>query len=301
MRSCVSLQSMTGFARHSDHYADYGWSWEIRSVNAKGMDCRLRIPAGFESLDAGARAACVGMFKRGNISATLTVKETGPQGRYRLNQALLDQVIQTTSQLKKVVPDYQPISLDGLLTIRGVMEPVEETELADETRKALEKAILASFQTGLVQLQQARGAEGTRLETILHAQLNDIATEVAAAQACAESQPEAIQARLRRQLSLLLQDTDSLDEDRLYQEAALLMTKADVREELDRLRAHGEQGLALLTQGSPCGRKLDFLCQEFNREANTLCSKSQDVTLTRHGMTLKTIIEQFREQVQNIE
>lgn len=297
----MSLQSMTGFARESGQNSHGAWTWEIRSVNAKGLECRLRLPTGFEGLDTPVRSACGSVFKRGNISATLTVKLTQGQGNYRINQDLLDQLIQATSVLKKTVPDYQAVSLDGLLNVRGVVEGIEENVLSDEAQKELEADIVSSFQAGLQSLRTARRAEGTRLQTVFKDQLAAMTAEVSAAQSCADLQPEELKARLQRQVTDLLRDTDRLDEDRLYQEAALLMTKADVREELDRLRAHLDQARDLIAQGSPCGRKLDFLCQEFNREANTLCSKAQGVTLTRHGLALKTIIEQFREQVQNIE
>lgn len=297
----MSLQSMTGFARESGQN-DYGtWTWEIRSVNAKGLECRLRLPSGFEGVDGPVRSACGAVFKRGNITATLTLKVAQGQSSYRINQELLDQLIQATSVLKKTVPDYQPVSLDGLLNVRGVVEGIEDSALSEEAQKVLEADIVSSFQAGLQSLRIARSAEGARLQRVFEDQLTAMSEEVSAAQSCADLQPEELKARLQRQVTDLLRDTDRLDEERLYQEAALLMTKADVREELDRLRAHLDQARDLIAQGSPCGRKLDFLCQEFNREANTLCSKAQGVTLTRHGLALKTTIEQFREQVQNIE
>ncbi len=296
----MSIHSMTGFARSSDTFANYNWTWEVRSVNGKGLDVRVRIPSGFDALDLATRNAVAARFKRGNISLTLSVSHVQEQAGYRVNHDLLKQLVEVMKTVEAEVPGVSAPSVDGLMGLRGVIEPVEETESEEEHTQA-QTAILDSLKKALSDLKENRQAEGARMQEVLAGHIADIETLCTKAEKCAATQPEAIRARLIRQLKDVMEDVPELDEERISQEAAILMTKADVREELDRLRAHIEGARDLLKGGSPCGRKLDFLCQEFNREANTLCSKAQDVELTRIGLDLKTVIEQFREQVQNIE
>ncbi|WP_167730438.1 YicC/YloC family endoribonuclease [Terasakiella sp. SH-1] len=296
----MSISSMTGFARSSASAGNYNWTWEIRSVNGKGLDMRVRIPSGFDALDLPARNAISKMFKRGNISLSLNVSHNQEQAGYRVNHDLLKQLIEVMKTVEADVPGANAPSVDGLMGLRGVIEPVEEAESEEEKENA-HAQMLASLQEALTDMASNRSAEGQRMEAVLKGHVDEIQDLCQKAEACAAVQPEAIKERLLRQLKAVMADLPELDHERISQEAAIIMTKADIREELDRLKAHIEGARDLLKAGSPCGRKLDFLCQEFNREANTLCSKSQDVDLTRIGLNLKAVIEQFREQVQNIE
>jgi len=291
---------MTGFARASEQFGNYNWTWEVRSVNGKGLDVRMRIPSGFDALDLPSRKAISQKFKRGNVSVSLNISHTQEQSGYRVNQELLKQLVEVMKTVEADVPGVAAPSVDGLMGLRGVIEPVEDVE-SEEEREEAQAKILASFAEALTDLAENRGAEGARMEEVLVGHIDEIAVLCDKAEACASTQPDMLRQRLVRQLKDVMEDLPDLNEERIAQEAAVLMTKADVREELDRLRAHIEGAKELLAKGSPCGRKLDFLCQEFNREANTMCSKAQDVEMTRIGLDLKTVIEQFREQVQNIE
>ncbi|WP_417788751.1 YicC/YloC family endoribonuclease [Terasakiella pusilla] len=296
----MSIHSMTGFARTSGQYGNYSWTWEVRSVNGKGLDIRMRLPSGFDALDLPVRNAFGKLFTRGNMSVSLNVSHNQEQAGYRVNHELLKQLVGVMQDIQKDIPTVSAPSVDGLMGLRGVIEPIEESE-SEEERAGVLKVILSSLENALQSLLEHRGSEGARMQEVLDTHLSEIADLCTKVEACAAAQPAAIKARLVRQLKDVMADLPELDEERIAQEAAVLMTKADVREELDRLRAHIDGARDLLAKGSPCGRKLDFLCQEFNREANTLCSKAQDVDLTRIGLDLKAVIEQFREQVQNIE
>ncbi|WP_028880295.1 YicC/YloC family endoribonuclease [Terasakiella pusilla] len=296
----MSIHSMTGFARTSGQYGNYSWTWEVRSVNGKGLDIRMRLPSGFDALDLPVRNAFGKLFTRGNMSVSLNVSHNQEQAGYRVNHELLKQLVGVMQDIQKDIPTVSAPSVDGLMGLRGVIEPIEESE-SEEERADVLKVILSSLENALQSLLEHRGSEGARMQEVLDTHLSEIADLCTKVEACAAAQPAAIKARLVRQLKDVMADLPELDEERIAQEAAVLMTKADVREELDRLRAHIDGARDLLAKGSPCGRKLDFLCQEFNREANTLCSKAQDVDLTRIGLDLKAVIEQFREQVQNIE
>jgi len=296
----VSINSMTGFARASAQHGNYNWTWEIRSVNGKSLDVRCRIPSGFDALDLPTRNVIAKKFKRGNISVSLNVNHTKEHGGYRVNQDLLQQLVEVMKAVEEEIPDVASPRIDGLMGLRGVIEQVEEDESEEEKENA-HAMILSNLGDALDSLQENRASEGKRMETVLHGHIDEIEELCGKAEACASAQPEALRSRLIRQLKEVMEDLPELNEERISQEAAVLMTKADVREELDRLRAHIEGARELMGQGSPCGRKLDFLCQEFNREANTLCSKAQDVDLTRIGLDFKAVIDQFREQVQNIE
>jgi len=298
----VPINSMTGFARSSAQHGSYNWTWEVRSVNSKGLDVRLRIPSGFDALDLPARKAISQRFKRGSVALSLNISHTQDQSGYRVNQELLIQLIEVMKTVEASVPGVSAPRVDGLMGLRGVIEPVEEDEgEGEEAREVALSEILKSLEEALDSLLANRMSEGGRMESVLYGHIDEIEQLCERAEDCAGAQPDVLRKRLVRQLKDVLEDLPELDEERIAQEAAILMTKADVREELDRLRAHIEGARDLLAQGSPCGRKLDFLCQEFNREANTLCSKAQDVDLTRIGLNLKAIIDQFREQVQNIE
>ena len=293
------VASMTGFARATGGGSGVTWTWEARSVNGRGLEVRCRLPAGLESLEDVARTRAGGRFGRGNISLTLTVVRSGGGTRLRINQAVLDQLLRLVAELDGRVK-AAPARLDGLLAIRGVVEAVEEEETPEE-RERHEAMMVETLNTALGDLDTARHAEGARLSPILLEQLDEIERLAVAASATAATQPEAIRARLKAQVEALVGADPALPVDRLAQEAAVLAAKVDVREELDRLKAHTEAAHALLRESGPIGRRFDFLCQEFNREANTLCSKSADSDLTRVGLALKATIDRLREQVQNIE
>ena len=291
---------MTGFARADGATETCTWAWEAKSVNGKGLDVRLRVPRGFDALDTIARDRVTKRFKRGNISLNLEISWTRPLSQMRVNDEVLAQVLVAVDQVQAAHPGATPPSVDGILALRGVLEQVDDEPGADE-RAQLEEVLLAGLEQTLEQLVEGREAEGQRLGGVLHDQLADVETLYEKAGELAALAPDAIRKRLAEQVSNLTQDIAALDPERLAQEAALIMTKADIREELDRLAAHIAAARDLLGEGEPVGRRLDFLCQEFNREANTLCSKSSDTELTRIGLELKAVIEQFREQVQNIE
>ena len=296
------LASMTGFARREGGDARVTWSWEIKSVNGRSLDVRCRVPSGHERLEAAARAALPKACARGNVSIALSVGRGDVAPGLRVNRDLLDQVIALAGELETSLGSGRvaPPRLDGLLAIRGVLETANEDEPAEETA-AREAAMQGDLEAALDDLVAARRGEGTHLKAAVEAHLTTVETLTAAAVACAATQPDALRERLKTQVEALLDSVPALSEDRLAQEAALLIARGDVREELDRLGAHVAAARALLAEGGTVGRRLDFLCQEFNREANTLCSKSSDVGLTRIGLDLKSAIEQLREQVQNIE
>ncbi len=293
------MRSMTGFARIEGGDDLVSWTWEIKTVNGRSLDVRARLPSGYEALDPQIRKAVSGACHRGNAQVNLVVKRGEAPQSWQLNEALLQQVLEVIAGLDKRL-DAAPPRLDGLLALRGILEPVEEEENAEQ-RAERQKALEASLDQALEALVAMRAEEGARLLDLTQGHIDSIERLCGEAAACAAAQPDALRNRLREQLDLLLAETSAVSEDRLAQELAMLASKADVREELDRLAAHTAAARDLLAKGGAVGRKLDFLCQEFNREANTLCSKSADVELTRIGLDLKSAIEQLREQVQNIE
>ncbi len=291
---------MTGFARAGAEALGRTATWEVRSVNGRGLDVRLRTPPGFDRLENEIRARAAKRFDRGNVSLNLTLETPASAPRLQINRAALDQVIALIGELSGRLDAAAP-RLDGLLGVRGVIETVAETPLADDEQAKIDAAILSSLDKALDGLAAARRDEGRALLAILDATLAEIATLTAEAAANAATQPAAIKARLESQIADLLGAQNAIAPDRLAHEAALLAVKADVREELDRLRAHIGQARELFAKGGAVGRKLDFLSQEFNREANTLCSKSSDIALTRIGLALKTAIDRLREQAANVE
>jgi len=291
---------MTGFARAEGGDGDLRWTWEVKSVNGRNLDMRVRVPTGFEALEPAVRAAVPEKLKRGNVAIGLVLTRGQQPARARINRELLDQVIALADEVRQRLKTEAPRP-DGLLAVRGVVELVEEEDLSEEKREARIQQMSADFTKALAALAQMRREEGARLAAIVAQQLNDIERFCTAAAASAAAQPAGLQARLKQQLDVLLGTSPALPEERLAQELALLITKADVREELDRLGVHIAAARKLLKDGGAVGRKFDFLCQEFNREANTLCSKSSDSELTAIGLDLKSSIDQLREQVQNIE
>ena len=293
----MGVASMTGFARAQGEAPGTSWIWEVKSVNGRALDLRLRLAPGFDAVEPELRAALAQRFRRGNISANLSLSRTTAPA-LRVNREALSQFVALINELTGEV-EAAPPRLDGLLALRGVVETVEnEDEAVVEARR---QAVLAGWSAALDQLAAARADEGARIGALLKSQLDEMAVLAAAAEGCAATQPAAIRERLRTMLANLADLMPSMPEERVAQEVALLATRSDIREEIERLRAHIEQASELLQQGEAVGRRLDFLCQELNREANTLCSKSTDIELTRTGLSLKAVIEQFREQVQNIE
>ncbi|MDN3563447.1 YicC/YloC family endoribonuclease [Paeniroseomonas aquatica] len=296
------LMSMTGFARESGTLADgTAFVWELRSVNGRGLDLRLRLPNGQDALEAPLREATGKRFKRGNISASLTLKRED-RPRLTVDPAALDQALQLALELAGRIRGSMSPRAEALLALPGVMrtEVPQPDEALEETKRA---ALAEAFGQALAGLAEARQAEGAKLQEILSGLLAEIAALRDAAAAEAVGQPAAQRARMLEQLAALLGEagTARIPEERLAQEVALLAQKSDVREELDRLAAHIEAAGALIAAGDGAGRKLDFLTQEFVREANTLCSKSASVPLTRIGLDLKAAIERLKEQAANVE
>jgi uncharacterized protein (TIGR00255 family) len=295
------MKSMTGFARTDGVTGPFTWAWEARSVNGRGLDIRLRLPPGFEAMEPRVREMAAAALTRGNVAINLTVKRSEGGGEIRLNKQAVAVIAEAVGAMRQALAQPAQVNIDGLLALRGVLEYAEpiETEAEADARSSMMLAGLAAAMTGLT---AARTAEGSRLEQILSDQLGEVERLVALVAASPARAPAAIAARLKEQVDRLLgQAGNALDSARLAQEAALLATKNDVEEEIKRLTAHVEGARDLLTAKEPVGRKFDFLTQEFNREANTLCSKSNDTDMTRAGLALKAVIDQMREQVQNIE
>lgn len=295
----MGLNSMTGFARTDGVAFGQRWTWEMRSVNGKGLDLRLRLPTGMERLEIPARERAGKRLVRGNCNVTLAVVREQPAGGFRINEAALAAVIEVMTALSARI-DVAPPTLDGLLAIKGVIETTDGEE-DEEARARLDDAILAGLDAAVEGLVAARAREGAAIKAVLDGHLDAIERLARAAEACPARRPEAIRERLAEQVRTLLEASPALDPQRLHQEAVLIATRADIREELDRLYAHVGQGRQLLADGGAVGRRLDFLAQEFNRETNTLCSKANDRDLTAIGLELKTVVDQLREQIQNIE
>ena len=290
---------MTGFARVEGQIDGFAWVWELKSVNGKALDLRFRFPAGYDALEAPCKALLGDRIKRGSINIVLTITEAARAAQLQINEIVLGQVIVLLKSLEGAI-DAAPPRLDGLLGMRGVMELVDDQPdpAARELRLA---ALTASFGQAADALLAARDGEGERIGRVLGTRLDEISGFVSDAERSAAAQPDAIRVRFKQQIADLLDGASPVSEDRLAQELALILARADVREELDRLTAHIQGARELLAEGLGVGRRFDFLCQEFNREANTVGSKSADLGLTRTGLGLKAAIEQLREQVQNIE
>lgn len=290
---------MTGFARTSGAIDSFTWTWELKSVNGRNLDVRCRLPTGFEQLENFVRTATAEKLKRGNLAVTLTVEDAGSRGRLAVNREALAQVLAVLRDLEPQI-EAAPPRLDGVLGLKGVMELELPVIDAATTERRLQ-AVQASFGKAIADMATMRLAEGARLQVMVDGHLQEIDRLRKAAAGNAGTQPASIRLRLEKQIAELMPAGINLSDERLAQEVALLAGKADVREELDRLSAHVGAARDLLAAGGAIGRKFDFLCQEFNREANTLCSKSADLALTNLGIELKAAIEQLREQIQNIE
>lgn len=289
---------MTGFARVDGAHDGKRWSWEIKSVNGRNLEARFRMPPGFDGLEPELRKALQQKVKRGSVNAGLILHDDGGEPQYRINEAALENAIAMVKSVQSRL-DCAPPRPEGLLALRGVIEPADGIE-TEERRAALGAALAASFREGVDKLAAVRDVEGAAMSAVLSAQFDEVERLTTEAASMAAATPEVLRAKVAAQLEELLAGA-GVPEERLAQEAALLAVKADVREELDRLATHVAAGRALLKEKEPVGRQLDFLTQEFNREANTLCSKAQDMALKRIGLELKKVIDQLREQVQNIE
>ena len=290
------IASMTGFARAAGTTGPVQWVWEVRCVNGRGLDIRVRVPGGQDAAGETARSALQKALSRGQCQLSLALSRPEAAPRVRINEALLADLAAAAAHVPR--PDgVGPATLDGLLGIRGVIEADED---ASADGDVLARDLAAGTGRLVADLVEARRAEGRQLAGILAGQVAAMERLTEAADACPARRPEAVRARLAAAVAVLL-DAGGLDPDRLHQEAVLLAAKADVREELDRLRAHLAAIRALLAEGGAIGRRLDFLAQELGREANTLCAKAGDVSLSRIGLDLKAVVEQFREQVQNVE
>jgi uncharacterized protein (TIGR00255 family) len=294
----TALASMTGFARTEGSAAGLTWAWELRSVNGRGLDLRFRLPPGWDTLEPALREAAGKALKRGNVTANLTVKRE-IETRLAVDPAALEQALALALDLHARIPGSPPPRAEALLGLPGVLRPVQADETAD--RDVATEAVRSGFAQALAALVTARQSEGARLAAMLTGQLDEIAALHKQATAEAADQPAAQRARVMDNLQALLREAPSLPAERIAQEVALLAARSDVREELDRLASHIQAAHALLQEAANIGRRFDFLVQEFNREANTLCSKSASVALTATGLKLKATIEQLREQVQNIE
>jgi uncharacterized protein (TIGR00255 family) len=295
----MALSSMTGFARSHGASGPYAFEWELKSVNAKGFDLRTRLPPGWDDIEATARKRSAQVLSRGTVYANLTVKRSNAASVVRINEEVLASILKVASDLSGRINAVAP-SIDGLLSIKGVLEVVEpETDEVEE--QAAKAAAAEAFEQALRSLIDMREREGTALGQILSQRMDEIEHLASKAEAAPGRRPDAVKARLAEQITALLETSDRFDQDRLNQEAILISAKADIREELDRIASHISQVRELIGGGGPIGRRLDFLAQEFNREVNTCCSKSNDLELTNIGLAMKNVVEQFREQVQNLE
>jgi uncharacterized protein (TIGR00255 family) len=289
---------MTGFARTEGSIDGIAWAWEIRSVNGRSLDLRFRLPSGWDSQEPGWRELAAKVLKRGNVTANLTLKRQS-ETRLELDPTALEQVLAIATDLHRRIPGSPPPSAEALLSLPGVLRQAQADQ--QEERGQAGPDVQTGFVAALDRLAESRQAEGDRLAVVLTRLLHEIATLRDQAADQAADQPAAQRARMLENLQTLLREMPNLSDERIAQEVALLASRSDVREELDRLSSHIAAAHDLLAEAANIGRKLDFLIQEFNREANTLCSKSASSALTATGLKLKAAIEQLREQTQNIE
>lgn len=295
----MTLNSMTGFAREAGATGPHVWAWELKSVNGRGLDVRVRAPQGFEAAGEDARQQITGRFSRGQFQLNLAVSLKPGPAKVTVNAEALQSVVRATAAVE-LPASVRPASLDGLLALRGIVQ-IEDGAGGQADEAALGRDLSAAAARLVAALAAARGQEGAALAAIIGRQIAEVERLVGAAESHPARQPDAIRARLEAQVTSLLGTAAPLDPTRLHQEAAILATRADIREELDRLRAHVAAAQDLLSSPGAVGRRLDFLAQEFGREGNTLCAKANDASLSRIGLELKAVIEQFREQVQNVE
>ena len=295
----MTLSSMTGFGRSNNSFENYSWVWELKSVNGKGLDLRTRIPQGFDTLDKHVKSVAKKVLFRGTLNILLQIKKDGVETVLNVNEDVLNKliIIAKDAAIKHNLP--MP-SIDNLLTIRDVIE-VNNDDTPDYTEKGRDKAVKLSFDEALKSLISSREEEGAATYCMLSLILDDINRLLSEAEVIGLKQPELLKEKYEKKLGSLFDNKQDIDQDRLAQEIVLLALKSDIKEETDRLNAHIVSARKLLLTNSPVGRKLEFLTQEFNREINTLCSKSSDIRLTNIGLSLKASIDQFREQVLNVE
>ncbi|MEL6620215.1 MAG: YicC/YloC family endoribonuclease [Pseudomonadota bacterium] len=299
--SPAALRSMTGFAAGTGAHAPFRWSWDIRSVNGKGLDLRLRVPDWIEGLEAALRPLITARTKRGNVTLSLRISRDDAVVTSAINEAQMKASVAALLQIEAEAMQQglslAPARPSDIAAMRGVMEQ----SAGQDDPAPLRAALLGDFPALLDAFDDMRMAEGTALAAVLRDQLIEVARLTEESATLAAARKDEMAATLKRNLARVMDNTDGADPDRVAQELALLAVKADVTEEIDRLHAHVAAARALLDDGGAVGRKLDFLMQEFNREANTLCSKAQNSDLTRVGLALKALIDQMREQVQNVE
>lgn len=295
----MTLSSMTGFATARGEGNGIRWQWEIKTVNGRGLDIRCRLAPGYESLEPEVRARVGRRIARGSCHMTLQVRGDQAETTLQLNEQALDQVLAAIDRLAGRI-DAPPPRIENILAIKGVLEPREPDE-TEEVAAARTEDLLDGLERALAELDRSRRAEGGRLAAVIADQLQRIEDLVVEARDCPARTPDAIRSRLAEQVRRLMDTGAELSEERLHQEAALIATRADIQEELDRLFGHIEAARGLLEESAPVGRRLDFLSQELNREANTLCAKANDAALSAIGLNLKAVIDQMREQVQNVE
>ena len=294
----MTISGMTGFARAEGEHDGERWIWELKSVNGRGLDLKLRLPPGFDALEPLARAAAMAKFKRGSLQASLTfARGASAAATQKLDLELVERLLAARERFGDRIA---PPRWDGMLAVRGVLVGDDASEMSEQERAAFEVALIAGFAAALDGLAAARNAEGRMLAAALTEAANRLDALIAAARASAAATPAAALERIRQRLEALAPEV-KLDPARVAQEAAIVASKADVQEELERLAAHSIELRTLLTKPEPAGRRLDFLSQELTREANTLCSKSADLELTRIGLDLKTVVDQIKEQAANVE
>ncbi|WP_299675358.1 YicC/YloC family endoribonuclease [uncultured Roseobacter sp.] len=295
------IRSMTGFASASGSLPPHAWDWELRSVNGKGLDLRVRVPDWITGLEVGLRKLIGSEVRRGNLTLSLRMTRDDEAGALQINEAQLASVLKAMVSVEahaaKAGVALAPSRAADIVAVRGVLEQAGN----EDDAAPLAAALMSEATALLADFNAMRDAEGAALRKLLTAQLDEIAALTEQASTLAEARADALSETLGRNLAKVMDSSDAADPDRVAQELALLAVKSDVTEEIDRLAAHVEAARDLIAEGGPVGRKLDFLMQEFNREANTLCAKAQNTELTRCGLALKTVIDQMREQVQNVE
>ena len=299
MKHKIGVSSMTGFARANGSNGIAGWSWEVKSVNGRALDIRCRLPQGLERLDPAVRSAVSARLRRGNVTAGLRLSQAPDAAALRVDRAWLDELIALAADYR-AREGIAPPRLDGMLALRGVIESAEGPE-DDAVAAQDDGALLETLDAALAELVHERQAEGAALAAALTDRIDEIAALTRQAETLVPPRQEALGARLREQVAALVDAGAPVPEDRLAAELAMLAVKIDVTEEIDRLKSHCAAAARHLQEEGAVGRKLDFLAQEFNREANTLCSKASHAALTDVGLALKAAIDQFREQAQNVE
>jgi len=295
----MTMISMTGFARGAGSAFGHSWNWEIKSVNNKGLDVRCRFPSFLDGYDLTIKKIIEASLARGSVFVALNITADSDGGEFVINESRLRSLLDFAAKYAGE-PGVSPAALDGLLAVKGVVE-LSLTEISEQDKKSLEATLTENLKHVVEDLNATRADEGARMLGVLNSQLQQVAELADAARARAGNRIEAMNTRFRMQLAKLENVEKPVPDERIAQEIAILAVKSDVQEELDRLDSHVEEARSLLAANKPVGRRLDFLCQEFNREANTLCSKSADSELTKIGLDLKVLVDQFREQVQNIE